>query len=366
MPGLAKPLDLQAAARLAQSRDKMAQQLDEFNKREQLQQAMALCDTQTLTIPFGYGNSYAVRVLVHSPKYLQGKPGKIACVSLHRGTGVAGSVELNAPYGCQLAISVGCVVFNAEYLLPGVRLSDPDGQQKGEQDVAESQDMSKTSFKWATIDQMANGVIAVIRYVREQYKAFEIDYSKVILEGMEGGGFALAATCSRLAQLGEASMLKLVISSCAFYPSYHAGDGAGKNNSQGAITPENLQDTAGLILQAYSPSLPPASPLLFPLAPSSQDILSLWPPSIIITSESDYNLIPNAELSGNLKVQGRLLEFLKYGSADGAKFFPLDLRASSQYWTDLRLAVETYVGQIDGYSPVILEAGADGKKPPKK
>ena len=64
-------------------------------------------------------------------------------------------------------------------------------------------------------------------------------------------------------------------------------------------------------------------------------------------------------------MQGRLLEFLKYGTAGSAKFFPLDLRASSQYWTDLRLAVETYVGQIDGYGPDVLENG-EGKKSARK
>lgn len=109
-------------------------------------------------------------------------------------------------------------------------MSNPDGQRKSDQDVADSQDMTKASYNWATIDQMTNGVVAVIRYVREQHKSFEIDHSKVILEGMEGGGFALAATCSRLAQLGEASMLKLAISSCAFFPSYHAADSANKKN----------------------------------------------------------------------------------------------------------------------------------------
>lgn len=86
--------------------------------------------------------------------------------------------------------------------------------------------MTKASYNWATIDQMANGVIAVIRYIRENYKSFEIDHSKIVLEGMEGGGFALATTCSRLAQLGESSLLKVAISSCAFFPGYHAADPA--------------------------------------------------------------------------------------------------------------------------------------------
>ena len=75
-----------------------------------------MCETLTLKVPLGYGNTHPVKVLEHSPKHLHGKQGKIACVSLHRGMAIAGSVELNTAYCCHLAVTVGCVVFNVEYL----------------------------------------------------------------------------------------------------------------------------------------------------------------------------------------------------------------------------------------------------------
>ena len=53
---------------------------------------------------------------------------------------------------------------------------------------------------------------------------------------MEAGGFALACACSRLAQLGEASLLKLAILNCAFYPSYHAAANSKMKSPQGPFS----------------------------------------------------------------------------------------------------------------------------------
>lgn len=188
------------------------------------------------------------------------------------------------------------------------------------------------------------------------------------MEGMEGGGFALACACSRLAQLGEASLLKLVISSCAFYPGYHAGPHDNLKILQGPLSKDNVQEISTYVLKSLSPSLPPNSPALFPLAPSAQEMLSMWPPTIIITSDTDSNISSNRQLSATLKAQGRLLEFLKYsGTSESGKLFPIDLRETSQYWKDVRLIIESYVGQTDGCGPVVLPNGvAEPKKSTKK
>ena len=90
--------------------------MQEAARIEQLEEAGSLCETVTLVVPLGSGNSHPVKVLVHSPKHLHGKPGKIACISLHRGMGISGSAELDSSYCCHLAASIGCVVFNVDYM----------------------------------------------------------------------------------------------------------------------------------------------------------------------------------------------------------------------------------------------------------
>lgn len=71
------------------------------------------------------------------------------------------------------------------------------------------------SGRWATADDMANGVIAGIRYVHENSDKLGVDASRLVMEGLSGGGFVLAAVCGRLAVLNESNLIKLAISNCS-------------------------------------------------------------------------------------------------------------------------------------------------------
>ena len=53
-----------------------------------------------------------------------------------------------------------------------------------------------------TADEMANGVCAVVRYIHENADKFGVDASKLVVDGISGGGLASAAMCGRLAVLG--------------------------------------------------------------------------------------------------------------------------------------------------------------------
>ena len=66
--------------------------------------------------------------------------------------------------------------------------------------------------RWATIDDAVNGVIATIRYVHQNSNKFAIDASKLVLEGLSGGGYIKHAVCSRLVLLGQSNLIKLAIS----------------------------------------------------------------------------------------------------------------------------------------------------------
>jgi carboxylesterase type B len=86
----------------------------------------------------------------------------------------------------------------------------PDGQG-GEMEMT----MAAYPGRWATIDDASNGLIAAIRYVHENADKFGVDASKLVLEGLSGGGYMTHAISSRLAVLGESNLIKLAVTVCA-------------------------------------------------------------------------------------------------------------------------------------------------------
>ena len=72
-----------------------------------------------------------------------------------------------------------------------------------------------------TADEMANGVCAVVRYIHENADKFGVDASKLVVDGISGGGLASAAMCGRLAVLGQSHLVKLAIISNGCCPGYY-------------------------------------------------------------------------------------------------------------------------------------------------
>ena len=46
---------------------------------------------------------------------------------------------------------------------------------------------------------MTNGILASVRYFKENAAKYGVDPSKLVLEGTSGGGYAVSAACGRLA-----------------------------------------------------------------------------------------------------------------------------------------------------------------------
>ena len=85
---------------------------------------------------------------------------------------------MHAYTACFYAVTFGCVVFNPSYRLAGTmygatkesKMSMPDGK-------GGMMELTIPSYegRWATADEMANDVIASLRYVCEKAEKFKIE-----------------------------------------------------------------------------------------------------------------------------------------------------------------------------------------------
>ena len=142
--------------------------------------------------------------------------------------------------------------------------------------------------RWATADDLANGVIATIRYVHENGEKFGIDPSKIVLEGLSGGGYVMAAVCGRLAVCDESNLVKLAISNCACAPGWYLSTPKEEINKKNEV--RMGADHSPFIARAYAYDFDKQwkekDPVLFPHE-ASHDILRKWPPTITISAEYD-------------------------------------------------------------------------------
>ena len=67
---------------------------------------------------------------------------------------------------------------------------------------------------------MAGDIVATVKYVRDKASEYGIDPTKICLYGVSGGGYAVAAACSLMAQKKQASMVRFAIMNMAIAPSY--------------------------------------------------------------------------------------------------------------------------------------------------
>lgn len=147
---------------------------NELNSQQELLDVNGQCDQKEITIPKkGYGHDAPVRVLVHTPKELADKTDNACVINAHGGGGIAGSPELEAPICSHMAVKNKVVVVNVEYRLAG---------------------------SGAKANQMAGDIVTAVRYVRDNASSLGIDAGKICLYGCSGGGYAIAAACSLMAQ----------------------------------------------------------------------------------------------------------------------------------------------------------------------
>lgn len=83
-------------------------------------EAVGQCDQKEITIPKKqFGHDAPVRMLVHTPKDIEGQENNACIINAHGGGAIAGSPELEAPLCSLLAVKNKVVVFNVAYRLAG-------------------------------------------------------------------------------------------------------------------------------------------------------------------------------------------------------------------------------------------------------
>ena len=323
-----------------------AHTLTEEAKQDDLQKAIEMCDTEEIIVPAGFGNIFPVRMLVHTPKSLKGKKNLVPYFCMHQGGAIGGSPDLNKPFACHYAVTLQCVAFNPTYMLAGTAYGEtPEIQMKVPDGQGGETEMKLPAYpgRQATGDEMANGIIATIRYVHENCEKWGVDAKKVVVEGISGGGYAVAAMCGRLAVLGESHLVKLAISNCGVTPGFFLPPIKKKL----APCVEMAFYDGPYIVKAYSTDFDKQwkekDPVVFPHE-ASEEILRRWPSTIVISAEFDtYEPAVRDHFNPRLKKAGRLLESICYPGGMHGFMMNGKYERTSAYWADMKQIFKEYV-----------------------
>ena len=71
---------------------------------------------------------------------------------------------------------------------------------------------------------MAMDLVTVVKHLFAKASLYGIDPNKIVLNGVSGGGYAVSAACSKLAQMGQSNLVKLAILNQYVVPAYHFTD----------------------------------------------------------------------------------------------------------------------------------------------
>ena len=82
--------------------------------------------------------------------------------------------------------------------------------------------------------------------------------------------------------------------------------------------------------------------MLFPTA-AKDEVLRLWPPTLLISAEWDPYVVANERFAKRLKRSGRLLENVVYPGANHAFFCNFNFKLTAQFWADLKKLLNAYL-----------------------
>ena len=80
------------------------------------QEELETCTHSTIDVPVCFGNDASVQVLVHRPPGIKHYYNH-GIVCFHKGSGLAGSPELDQAFFSKIAVATGSIVFNVDYRL---------------------------------------------------------------------------------------------------------------------------------------------------------------------------------------------------------------------------------------------------------
>ncbi len=271
------------------------------------------CIHTKFEVPSRDGNDFAVPVLVHTPKTLEGKENRAAVIYAHGGGVVAGSAEMFQPLQSLIAVQSDIVIFNVEY-----RLAPETKCPKNALDF-----------------------YCAVKHIAENASELGIDASKICINGDSGGGYIIAATEVMLAQNHESHLVKLAILGVPMLDDYSFGDFASmtRKERQGAPMDRKFWDAIATDLEAQRKN---ADPLLFP-AKVSDDILAKFPPTVVFEMEFDESITPACRFARRLRAAGRLLELYVCPGAVHTSGLDVKFKIAEKIYEDYKLLFKTYL-----------------------
>lgn len=271
------------------------------------------CIHTKFEVPPRDGNDFAVPVLVHTPKALEGKQGIPAIIYAHGGGVVGGSAEMFQPWLAHAADHLSVVYFNVDY-----RLAPETKCPKNALDF-----------------------YCAVKHIIEHAAEFGVDPTRIAIAGDSGGGYIVMATNVMLAQKDEGHLVKLAIPSVPMMDDYSFGDPK-------SMTREERQEHRIMrkvwecIATDIEEQRKNSDPLLFP-AKADDEVLAKMPPTIIWEVEFDAFITEATRMAARLRAAGRLLElYIAPGATHGSEAEP-GLSVTKKMMDDYKLALETYL-----------------------
>lgn len=259
-------------------RDMMDSMIGHMNEIPYFMAKIALCHQEKLTVPATDINSAEVSVLVHRPKNLKGP--SPAIVYVHGGGVVAGTAKQMTGHCSDIADHCGVIVFNVDYRLA------PE----------------------AKCPENILDFYSCLKHVLAHSSSLGVDPARVAIMGESGGGYLTAALSVMLARKEEAHLVKLAIPVIPMLDDYCWGDtnSMTKEEAGMAFMMQKVWAAIGTDVQAQRAS---ADPLLFP-AKAPEDLLTRFPPTVILESEFDFYITEATRFARKLNAAGRLLELV--------------------------------------------------------
>ncbi len=285
----------------------------DYKSHPSLVKANKDCIHTKFEVPIRDGNDFAVPVLVHTPKTLEGKKNRAAIIYAHGGGVVAGTAEMFQPLQSLMAVQSDIVIFNVEY-----RLAPETKCPKNALDF-----------------------YCAVKHIAENASELGIDASKICINGDSGGGYIIAATEVMLAQKEESHLVKLAILGVPMLDDYSFGDLASmtKQEREDALTDRKCWEAMATDLEAQRKN---ADPLLFP-AKVSDEILAKFPPTVVFEMEFDDFITQASRFACRLRAAGRLLELYVYPGAVHTSAWDVQLKIAGKIHEDYQLLFKTYL-----------------------
>lgn len=252
--------------------------LDPIGKEPFFVNQIEMCHQEKILVPPTGDNCAEVKVFVHRPKRLNGP--SAAVLYAHGGGVIAGRADQFFGFCSHLAESCGVIFFNVDYRLA------PE----------------------AKCPENVKDFYSALKHVVENAASLGVDPSKICIMGDSGGGHLTASLCVMLAQKEESHLVKLALPWIPMLDDYAWTDPLSMTKEEAAnvVVQKRIYNALAKDVEAQRAS---SDILLFP-AKAPEELLTKFPPTVILEVEFDYYITEATRFARRLRTAGRLLELI--------------------------------------------------------